>query len=99
MQDVALDACCLINLYAAGRIFSAEARRPVPRRKIASSKSAKLAFDFTMHVPVKVKEEVRYVLQPDEEDESKLVKADIDLAPLIQAAVLHECDLEGADET
>jgi predicted nucleic acid-binding protein len=99
MQDVALDACCLINLYAAGRIIAAEAPRSVPRRKIASSKAAKLPLDFTLHLPAKVKEEVRYVLQPDEEDESKLVKTDIDLTPLIQAGFLHECDLEGADET
>lgn len=99
MQDVALDACCLINLYAAGRIFSTETPRPIPRRKNSSSKAAKLALEFTLHLPAKVKEEVRYVLRPDEEDESKLVKTDIDLAPLIQAGFLHECDLEGADET
>ena len=98
MQDVALDACCLINLYAAGTIFATGAPRSAPRRKGASTHAPNLPFDFKLHLPVKVKKEVQYVLQPDDEDKSKLVKTEIDLAPLIKAGFFQECDLEGEDE-
>lgn len=104
MQDVVLDACCVINLYAAGKILSGEApRSKPPRRKIikpgSSPQAKKLAFDFNLHLPAKVKGEAQYVLQPDEEDKSKLVKAEIDLDPPIKAGLLHECDLVGEEET
>lgn len=104
MQDVVLDACCVINLYAAGKLLSGETPRSAPpRRRIAvpgsPAKANKLAFDFTLHLPTKVKEEARYILQPDEEDASKLVKTDIDLDPAIRASFLHECDLEAEEET
>lgn len=105
MQDVVLDACCVINLYAAGKILSAEAAssKPPPRRKIirlgSSPQAKKVAFDFKLHLPVKVKGEAKYVLQPDEDDKSKLVKTEIDLDPLINAGLLHECDLAGEEET
>ncbi len=105
MQDVVLDACCMINLYAAGKILSGEAApsKPPPRRKIArpgsSPQAKKLAFDLKLHLPAKVQGEAKYVLQPDEEDKSKLVKSEIDLDPLIKAGLLHECDLEGEEET
>jgi predicted nucleic acid-binding protein len=104
MQDVVLDACCVINLYAAGKILPGEAApsKP-PRRKIvrpgSSPQAKKLAFDFKLHLPVKVKREAKYVLQPDEDDQTKLVKSEIDLDPLIKAGLLHECDLEGEAET
>jgi predicted nucleic acid-binding protein len=104
MQDVVLDACCVINLYASDKILSGEApRSKPPRRKIvllgSSPQAKKLALDFKLYLPAKVKEEARYILQPDEDDESKLVKTDIDLGPMIQAGFLHECDLEGEEET
>lgn len=99
MQDVVLDACCVINLYAAERILQGSAP---PRRRIvvpgSSPKPKELPLDFNLHLPAKVKEEVRYILQPDEEDKSKLVKTDIDLAAIITAGLLHECDLEGEEE-
>jgi predicted nucleic acid-binding protein len=103
MQDVVLDACCVINLYAAEKILQAEApRSPSPRRRIvipgSSPKPKKLALDYNLHLPAKVKEEARYILQPDEEDKSKLVKTDIDLEPIITTGLLHECDLEGEEE-
>jgi len=107
MQDVVLDACCVINLHAAGKILSGEALRSKPRRQrilmLGSTPQAipqakKLALDFNLHLPIKVKGEAKYVLQPDKEDVSKLVKADIDLDPLTKAGLLHECDLEGEDE-
>lgn len=105
MQDVVLDACCVINLYAAREILSGEAApsKSPPRRVLirpgSSRKTKKPAFDFKLHLPAKVKGEAQYVLQPDEEDKTKLVKAKIDLASLIQAGLLHECDLEAEEET
>jgi predicted nucleic acid-binding protein len=104
MQDVVLDACCVINLYAAAKILSGEAvHSKSPRRKIikpgSASQAKKVTLDFEMHLPAKVKGEAQYVLQPDEEDASKLVKAEMDLAPLIEAGILQECDLEGEEET
>jgi predicted nucleic acid-binding protein len=105
MQDVVLDTCCVINLYAAGKILSGEAvsSKPPPRRKIirpgSSAQAKKLAFDLKLHLPAKVKGEARYILQPDEEDQSKLVKTAINLDPLIRSGLLHECDLEGEEET
>jgi len=103
MQDVVLDACCVINLYAAEKILQGEApRSPPPRRRIAvpgsSLKPKKLALNYNLHLPTKVKDEARYILQPDEEDKSKLVKTDIDLEPIITAGLLHECDLKGEEE-
>ena len=103
MQDVVLDACCVINLYAAGKLLSGEVPRSAPpRRRIvmpgSAPKAKKLAFDFKLYLPAKVKEEARYILQPDEEDRSKLVKTKIDLDPIIQAGCLHECNLEGEEE-
>jgi predicted nucleic acid-binding protein len=105
MQDVVLDACCVINLYAAGKILTTSSSRPKshPRRKTARPGSASRAteptLDFKLHLPAKVKEEARYILQPDKDDESKLVKIEIDLAPIIHAGFLNECELEGEEET
>jgi predicted nucleic acid-binding protein len=103
MQDVVLDACCVINLYAAGKILTGEApRSKPPRRKIVmpggAPQAKKLPFDFKLHLPTKVRGEIQYVLQPDEEDKTKLVKTEIDLAPLLQLGLLHECDPESEQE-
>lgn len=102
MQDVVLDACCLINLYAAGKILTGDLPAPKPpRRRIlrrgSSPITKKLALDFTLYIPAKVQEEAKYILQPDEDDPTKLVKAEISLGPLIEAGVLHTCDLEGEE--
>jgi predicted nucleic acid-binding protein len=107
VQDVALDACCLINLLAAGKILTLHlptASRP-PRRKTSRSqppgaKQTKLALEYRLHVPAKVATaEALYILQPDEDDASKLVKVAVDLKPLIDDGVLHTCDLQGQQET
>jgi predicted nucleic acid-binding protein len=103
MQDVVIDACCVINLYAAGTILSAETpTKPVRRIVTASPGSSplpkKLALDFKLHVPSKVKDEAQYILQPDEDERSKLVKVEIDLAPFIGAGLLYECDFQTEEE-
>jgi predicted nucleic acid-binding protein len=51
-----------------------------------------------LHVPEKVLEESLYVRQTDPTDDTKLVQQKVDLAPALQAGLLHRCDLEGEDE-
>jgi predicted nucleic acid-binding protein len=104
MQDIVLDACCVINLYAAGKIFAGKAPTAKPsRRKTLGAGSPgpakKWLLDFTLHLPAKVKEEAQYILQPDAENPGKLVKTAFDLGPVIQAGFLKECDLQGEEET
>jgi predicted nucleic acid-binding protein len=53
---------------------------------------------LNLHVPSKVAEETLYILQPDPDDASKLVKVPIDLGHYTAAGLLHECDLEGPEE-
>ncbi|MCR4411260.1 MAG: hypothetical protein NUV77_02405 [Thermoguttaceae bacterium] len=43
-------------------------------------------------------EETLYILQPDPDDASKLVKVPIDLGHYIAGGLLYECDLEGPEE-
>ena len=102
MQDVALDACCLINLCAAGRILCAGSSS-VPgqrggRRGAAASERPGFGLGLNLHVPSKVIEETLYILQPDVEDASRLVKSPIDLEHLMAAGFLHRCDFEGQEE-
>lgn len=102
MQDVALDACCLINLCAAGELLgaassSAPARRGGRRSAAASSKSGS-GLGLNLHVPSKVAEETLYILQPDPDDASRLVKSPIDLDHYTAAGLLHKCNFEGQEE-
>lgn len=98
MKDVAVDACCLINLLSAGTILPAPppsaARGKAPRPKRASR-----ALEATLHVPVAVAQETYYLLQPDKDDQQKLVKVPVDLGPYFKGGVLMECDVEGEEET
>jgi hypothetical protein len=104
MQDVVVDTCCLINLCAANRILSGEPpHSPRTRRKIirpgSSPSTKKPSLHFKLHIPVKVRDEARYILKPDDEDPTKLVQTQIDLSPYFQAGFLHPCDLETGKET
>lgn len=51
-----------------------------------------------LHVPEKVLEESLYIRQLDPADASKLVQRTVDLTPLVEAGLLHRCDLEGEEE-
>lgn len=98
MRDVAVDACCLINLLAARSIF------PDPPTSKAKGKASKpkagvTALEFTLHIPNVVANESLYLLQPDDDDESNLVKTPIDLKPHFNCGVLVACDIEGEEET
>src|SRR5712664_88081 len=99
MRDLVLDSCCALNLLAAGKILQAPPPKRATRRKITLPGSTPPALphslDFKLHVPLKVKQEVRYIRKPEEAGGKNLVQAEIDLAPLFQSGALHDCDLEG----
>jgi predicted nucleic acid-binding protein len=106
LSDLAVDACCLINLYAAEKILApaspSKSSRP-PRRRIVplSSTPAKPrpGLAFNLHVPAKVIAETLYIRKPDEEDETKLVQVPMDLAALLGAGLLRTCDVNDKAET
>jgi predicted nucleic acid-binding protein len=81
MSDSIVDSCCIINLYAAGDLFSL--LPPLGMR---------------LHVSERVLKESLYIRQPDPADATKLVQQAVDLRPIIEAGLLHRCDLEGEEE-
>lgn len=98
MEDVVVDACCLINLLAAEGVLPTP---PAPRGKgkATRSKDVPSALEATLHVPTVVVRESLYLLRPDDDDETRLVKAPIDLNPYFAHGVLCECEVMGAEET
>lgn len=103
--DLVIDACCLINLYAAEKILAPAPppKSPRPRRKPILPESVKVAkpkpaLAFNLHVPARVIQETLYIRKPDEEDETKLVEAFIDLSPSLNKGLLHPCDLQDQAE-
>ena len=104
-RDLVMDACCLINLYAAKRILvhAPPPKSTPPRRKIIRPDSAKAvnlrpALPFKLHVTAEVIEETLFIRKPDEEDDGKLIEAVIDLAPIISNGLLHSCELHDQAE-
>lgn len=101
MQDVALDACCLINLCAAGRILcpsSSSTAKPQRDAKTHKSTQHRPGFGLNLHVPAKVTGEALYIMHSDEEDQTSLVECPIDLQPYLAAGLLVPCDLETQEE-
>jgi len=78
MADEIVDACCLINLYAVGDDFCSLLR----------------ATGSSFHVPQTVADEALNVCRPDEEDDEKTVKEEIDLSPAVEAQLIQLCDLQ-----
>jgi predicted nucleic acid-binding protein len=107
--DLVMDACCLINLYAAGILSPAPppesepVRRKVIKRKAIRAEPAKRAMQrsalaFNLHVPAKVMEESLYIRKPDDEDQRKMVESLIDLTLIVNEGLLHPCDLQNQVE-
>lgn len=108
--DLVMDACCLINLYAAGQILSPApppesepVRRKVIKHKVIRAEPAKKAMQrpalaFNLHIPTKVMEELLYIRKPDDEDPSKMVESLIDLTVIVNEGLLHSCDLQNRIE-
>jgi len=83
MADEIVDACCIINLYSATDDFC----------------SLVQGIGGPLHVPEAVARESLYVCRPDEENEQKIVKEGIDLAPAIDAGLVQLCDVRTAQES
>jgi hypothetical protein len=81
MSSAAIDACCLIDLFASGH-----------------AEAILRASGHTWHVPMAVQDEVQFVRQPDPADAGKLIRARVDLQPLIEAGVLTLCRPEDQRE-
>lgn len=98
MKHVAVDACCLINLLAARAILPASPEAP-GRREASQGKAESSLPGLTLHIPNIVSGESLYLLQPDDEDELRLVHSPINLTPYFVQGVFFECDIEGEAET
>ncbi len=82
MSSLALDACCLINLVAAG--------------KILHENPTKIGFSF--FVPRVVAKESIYILQPDDEQAGQLVRKEVDMSQYVDRKSVSYCDIEGGYE-
>ena len=89
MSDVAIDACCLLNLIAAGNILP----------KIEEAESSSASFPHVLHVPDIVEDEALYVYQPDEDEPETLVKRNLDIRGMIDACILQSCALQSGEES
>lgn len=98
MTDVAIDACCLLNLLAADCVLPKPTFQTLKPQGVHRSHDLP-SLGLTLHVPTVVASESLYVLQPDHDDQGKLIKSPIDLGPYFQEGILHQCHVEGEDET
>jgi len=89
MSDVAIDACCLLNLIAAGNILP----------EIEKAGSVRIYFPHTLQVPDVVEGEALYVYAPDEDDAEKLIKHPLDIRAMIDAGILRGCTLQSGEES
>lgn len=104
MPDVVVDACCLINLRAARDILclppSATSARTRQDETASTSEPSEQVhrLNLTLHVPEIVVRESLYLMQPDDNDEDRLVKKPIDLTPCFNSGLLDKCDVQSPDE-
>ncbi len=82
MSSVAIDACCLLNLIAAGNILH--------------ENSTKLG--FSIFVPKIVAKESTYILEPDDDQSGQLVRQEVDMNRYVERQLLSYCDIEGSVE-
>ena len=82
MSSLAIDACCLLNLIAAGNILQ--------------ENSTKLG--FSIFVPKVVAKESIYILQPDEDQSGQLVRQEVDMNRYVDRNLVSYCDIEGSVE-
>jgi hypothetical protein len=94
MTEIVVDACCLINLLAAGDILPAQSGKKWERGE----------FPAPLHVSSIVANEVLYILQPDilqsgGDDPTKLARTAIDLSVSRGYGLLFDCAMEGEEES
>jgi predicted nucleic acid-binding protein len=82
VSSLALDACCLLNLVAAG--------------KILHENFTKTGFSF--FVPRVVAKESIYILQPDDDHSGQLVRREVDMNQYVDRKLVSYCDIEGSCE-
>jgi len=94
MTDVAVDACCLINLLAADCLNTGPLRQTQesPRSEVST-------LGLKLHIPSIVASETLYLLQPDEADSSNLVKLPIDISRHFNFGIFHRCEILNGNET
>lgn len=99
MNEAAVDACCLINLLAAGEILPKQgARGRSPAAELSAQGELK-SLGLILHVPSLVAAETYYIHQPDSDDPARLVKTAVDLGPYFDEGLLQRCDITPGDET
>ena len=102
MSDLVLDACCLINLQAAGRILVPGSTPQVMmtrhRSQIGPPPGGLNGLNLKLHVPDIVQKEALRIDQPDMDDPTKLVSIPLDLKSLIDQGILHACELSSDEE-
>lgn len=98
MKDVAVDACCLINLLAADCVLPKPSTQK-KRSKDSPQPHGSHSLGLVLHVPDIVAVESMYILQPDHDDPAKLLKSPIDLGPYFANGTLSKCEIEAGDET
>ncbi len=97
MNNVVIDACCLINLLAAEDVLS---KPSVQKTKLKVTSSGNVSSTgAVLHVAQIIAAESMYLLQPELDDPSKLFKSPINLNPYFKTGVLNRCDVEGVEET
>lgn len=82
VSSLALDACCLLNLFAAG--------------KILHENFTKTGFSF--FVPRVVAKESIYILQPDDDHAGQLVRREVDMNQYVERKLVSYCDIERSCE-
>jgi len=83
MSGLALDACCLLNLVAAGRILHENSTK----------------FGFSLYVPKVVAKESIYILQPDDDQSDQLVRKEVNMDDYVHRNLVSYCDVEGSYES
>lgn len=83
MSSLAVDACCLLNLIAAGNILH----------------TCSMPFGFSLFVPKVVAKESIYILQPDDDPSGKLVRQEVDMDRYVERQLVNYCEVEGGFET
>ncbi len=82
MSGLVLDACCLLNLIAAGKILDETSR----------------TLSCTLFVPKVVAREAIYILQPDDEQPDLLVRKEVGINNYAESSLISFCDVEGSYE-
>ena len=98
MKDVAIDACCLINLLAADCVLPEFGHERKKSRESPEPREIQ-SLGLILHVPSAVASESLYVFKPDHDDPGKLVKTPIELGAYFAKALLQRCEIAGEDET